>query len=182
MAEDKDDRSPEELEELEKKEAEARWNASIGGDVSTGGGAYIGRDYEIQQSEVDSGRIVKKKMGRETLAFGDIRGSAIFPARGESDDIEQEQVAADPDVLFAPLNDAIATAPEEVREEAFHMAGVLKEEVVKGDQANDAQMAKLIQQLISAVPDASEAVTSIFKSPLLANLNLPVTSFVLDNI
>jgi len=178
MAVDKDDNgSAEEMEELERKKDEARWKAGIGSDVSTGGGAYIGRDYAIQGDELHG-----NKMGRDKIAFDEILGSqAAFIIGGETAAGESERTGTDFDTLFAPLSEVIAAAPEDMQEEAFHMADELMEEVARGDQGDDAKVARLIQKL-SIVPGAAKVTKEIFDAPSLAGQIGPVTSFVLDNL
>jgi len=178
MTVDKDDNgSAEEMEELERKRAETSGKAGIGSDVSTGGGAYIGRDYAIQSDEMQG-----DKMGRDKIAFDEfLLDPAAFIGSAETAADEPEPTGADLDTLFAPLSEVIAAAPEDMQQEAFHMADELKEEVARGDQSDDATVAKLIQRL-SIVPGAAAVTKEIFDAPLLASQIGPVTSFVLDNL
>lgn len=84
--------------------------------------------------------------------------------------------------LFVPLLEAIQQAPAEVQEPATQQAEELKEELAKGEKADDSRVAKLVDGLVDMVPGAVSAVTSLFATPLLKNLVGPVTQFVLGKL
>jgi hypothetical protein len=84
--------------------------------------------------------------------------------------------------LFDPLLEAIRQAPAEVQEPATQEVEALKEELSKGDKADDNRVAKLVDNRVGMVPGAVSAVASMFATPLLKNLVGPVTQFVLGKL
>jgi hypothetical protein len=77
---------------------------------------------------------------------------------------------------------AIQGAPAAQQVQAAEQAEALKQELAKGDKAEDTRLAKLIDGLVGLVPGAVGAVVSIFASPILAGVAGPVTKFMLDRI
>jgi len=84
--------------------------------------------------------------------------------------------------LFLPLMNAIHSAPPEKQGKAAQKAEALKGELMKGKEADDNQVAKLVDGLIELVPGAVSAVVSIFASPILVGVAGPVTKFMLDKL
>jgi len=82
--------------------------------------------------------------------------------------------------LFAPLLQSLQQAPPENREEAEQKVESLKEELSKGNEADDSRVAKLLDGILALVPAAVSAVTGMFASPILSGIAGPVTKFVLD--
>ena len=82
--------------------------------------------------------------------------------------------------LFAPLLHSIQQVPPEKKQMAEEKVEALKEEVLKGKQADDSRMAKLLDGIVDLVPGAVSALVSLFASPILAGISGPVTKFVLD--
>jgi len=181
--EERNDETAEEIEKQEKEKSDASWTSSIGGDVSTGGGAYIGRDFAIKGDEIYGDRLMGDKMGRDRISIGDIKGkSGVTIDRGAPAPANQELAGGTLNELFAPLMAATGAAPDEMRDEVMAMAQTLKEETARGDEADDALTAELIERLITMVPESAQTLKSIFKSPTLANQVGPVTSYVLAKI
>lgn len=85
-------------------------------------------------------------------------------------------------VLFTPILEAIASVEANKRAEAERIAQELQSEAAKGEDANDARTAKLIDGLVALVPTAVSSVAAAFASPILAAVTGPVTKFVLDKI
>lgn len=84
--------------------------------------------------------------------------------------------------LFAPLMNALRTAPPEKQNDAMQKAEELKKEVAKGKDANDRTMAKIINGLVALVPGAIGAVVGMFATPILSSVAGQFTKFVLDEI
>lgn len=85
-------------------------------------------------------------------------------------------------LLFQPLIEAArATSPEKQTQVEEKIAG-LKEELAKGEKADDSRMAKLLDGLIELVPGAVSAATALFATPILSGLTGPVTRFILDKL
>lgn len=84
--------------------------------------------------------------------------------------------------LFTPLMEAVKGAAPEKQAEAQEKAKRLKEEVAKGDQADDTKMAKLIDGLVGLIPDGVKLVTGLFASPVVGGLAGNATKFVLDKL
>jgi len=84
--------------------------------------------------------------------------------------------------LFVPLLETIRQAPPEVQEPATQQVEELKEELGKGEKADDNRVAKLVDNLVGLVPGAVSAVATLFGTPLLKNLVGPVTQFVLGKL
>lgn len=84
--------------------------------------------------------------------------------------------------LFVPLLEAVQQAPSENRQEAEQKVESLKEELSKGDDADDSRVAKLLDGIVALVPGAVSVVTSMFASPILSGIAGPVTKFVLDKL
>ena len=90
--------------------------------------------------------------------------------------------AAALDAALQPQIEAIRAAPAENRAEAEAKLAGLKQEAVKGKDANDGTIAKLVDGLVGLVPGAAGAVVSAFATPILGGVTGPVTGFVLDKL
>jgi hypothetical protein len=87
--------------------------------------------------------------------------------------------------LFAPLDKEIEAAAKENPEKAEQAAEKveeLKQEVAKGEKANDGVLASLVKGIADLVPGAVSAIGTMFGQPILAGLAGPVTKLVLDSI
>jgi len=157
--------------------------AYVGGDVDTGGGDFIGRDRIVHGDEVYGDKVAGDKVSGDKITVGDITGSTgLAIGRGAQATVAAGVSGQDIDRLFAPLMNILRDAPPEKRDEAIEKAEELKIEVVKGKDADDSRMAKLLDGLVGLVPGAVSAVVSTFASPILAGIAGPVTKFVLDKI
>jgi hypothetical protein len=90
--------------------------------------------------------------------------------------------AAAIDGAMKPLIEAISAASSDKRPEAEAKLKALKQEVAKGDKANDRTVADIIDGLAKLVPGAVSAVVSAFGTPILGGIAGPVTGFVLDKL
>ena len=82
--------------------------------------------------------------------------------------------------LFAPLLQSLQQAPPEKREQAEQQVELLKEELSRGEEADDSRVATMLDGIVELVPGAVSAVASMFASPILSGIAGPVTKFVLD--
>ncbi len=81
-----------------------------------------------------------------------------------------------------PVGDAVLAAPQDQQAEAKNKLTAIEAEVVKGAQADDRVVAKLIKGLVGLVPSAASAIGAAFGAPVLAGIAGPVTKFVLDEL
>ena len=161
--------------EGDKKVVNTGGGASIGGDVKVEGGDFVGRDKVIQGDQV----------GGDKIDVGDISGSTgVAIGRNASASVTQTQgiSGAELAALFAPLEQAVQSAPADNQAEAQEKLQDLEAEVAKGDEADDSRMAGLINDLVDLVPGAVGATVSVFASPILGGIAGPVTDFVLKRI
>jgi|GEM_PF-2114585 len=166
--------------------------AYIGGGVNTGGGDFTGRDRITHGDEVHGDKFTGDKVGGDKVAgdkiSGDINVEGGVHGRGAAighkatanyrEGVSGDELAR----LFAPLIAAAREAPPERRAEAVEKVETLKEEVAKGEEADDSRMATLVDGLVGLAPGAASAVVSIFATPVVAGLAGPVTRFVLDKL
>lgn len=152
--------------------------AYIGGGVKVDGGDFVGRDKITHGDEVKGNKVVGDK-----ITVGDISGSTgIAIGRGAQSNVNQGVASADLAAIFAPLAQAIQSAPADRRDEAAQKVQQLQAEAAKGDKADDRRMAKLIDSLAELVPGAVSTLVGIFATPLLSGLAGNATEFVLDKI
>jgi len=86
------------------------------------------------------------------------------------------------DQVLRPVEEAIRTAPPANQPEAMQKLEELKGEAARGKNAKDGAVAKLVDSLVSLMPNAVSAVVSAFATPLLGGLAGPATKYVLDKI
>jgi hypothetical protein len=98
------------------------------------------------------------------------------------DKIVGARSAAALDAALKPLIEAIGSVSAEKRTEAEAKLTALKQEAVKGENANDRTIADLVDGLVKLVPGAVSAVVSAFATPIFGGLAGPVTGFVLDKL
>ena len=128
--------------------------------VTTGGGAHIGGNVNTGGGDF---------VGRDRI----VQGNEIRANQISSQDLQR---------LFEPLMKSILEVPASNQPDALNKAEELKQEVAKGNAADDSKMGKLIDGLIGLVPSAVTGIASIFASPILGGLAGPVTQFILDKI
>ena len=149
---------------------------SVRGNIITGNRNVVGN----VGGNVDMSEHRVEQKGKYNVNIGEASGVAI--GDGAQAIVHQGISGAELDKLFAPLMAAAASATPDKRAEAEEDAEALKDEVAKGDQADDTIMAKLIDGLVTLAPGAVSAVTSMFATPILAGLAGNATKFVLDKI
>lgn len=84
--------------------------------------------------------------------------------------------------LFQPLIEATRGTSPETQTQAEEKVATLKEELAKGEKAEDSRVAKLLDGIVELVPGAVSAITALFATPVLSGLSGPVTKFVLDKL
>ena len=160
--------------------------------INTGGGAYIGGNVSIQNSEfigrdkiIHGDEVAGDKVGGDKISVGDISNStgvAIGPeARSEvyqSTGLSGKEF----EQIFEPLLQAVRNAPDDVQLQAEMKVEELKQEIKKGKNKNDVIQARLIDGIVGLVPGAVSAVVGMFASPVLAGFVGPATEFILDKI
>ncbi len=145
--------------------------------IDTGGGDYVGGNKTVYGDVVHG-----DKVGGDKTTVGDVTGSVVALGRGARASQQQGVSAAELERLFQPLTAAIQAVSAAQQAPAAETAEALKQELARGDQADDGRLGKLIDGLVGLVPGAVGAVVSIFASPILAGVAGPVTKFVLDKI
>jgi hypothetical protein len=108
-------------------------------------------------------------------------------ASGGGDIVGRDKIVGAPsaaalDIALRPLIEAVKAAPDETRAEAEKRLDALKEETGKGDDANDDDVADLVDGLVGLMPEAASAVVSAFASPILGGITGPATKFVLRKL
>jgi hypothetical protein len=84
--------------------------------------------------------------------------------------------------LFTPLIAAVHQAPTEIKAQAEATTDEIKNEVAKGDKANDHHLSALLEKLLALVPGAASVVASTFAQPMLAGLAGPLTKALLSKL
>ena len=160
-------------------------SGSFAGPVQIGGSGpsiQSGRDINIGGDFVGRDKITTTHNYGDTITTGDISGSGIAIGRGARATVSSGLQGPEFERLFATLLQAAAKAEPAKAGPAMQTVNELKDEVKKGEKADDSRVGKLIDQLVGLVPGAVSAVVSAFGSPLLAGLAGPVTKFVLDKV
>lgn len=116
----------------------------------------------------------------DEIQVGDVSGTGIAIGRNASASVTTGPTGAELDALFARLAEAVQGAAPERREQALQAVHDLRDEVAKGNDADDSTLAKLIDKLVDMVPGAVGTVVSTFATPILGGIAGPVTKFVLD--
>jgi hypothetical protein len=160
-------------------------SGQFSGQVQVGGSGpsiQSGRDINIGGDFVGRDKITTTHNYGDTITTGDISGSGIAIGRGARATVSSGLQGPEFERLFATLLQAAAKAEPAKLGPAMQTVNELKDEVKKGEKADDSRVGKLIDQLVGLVPGAVSAVVSAFGSPLLAGLAGPVTKFVLDKV
>jgi len=166
--------------------------SNVAGNVNTGGGAFIaggvtasefiGRDKVIHGDEVKGDKNMSDKVNGNQYKVGSISGGQV--AMGDNAHIDVTNNPAPIEMISAlqPIINAVQAAPAEQQAAASEKIEGLKQEIAKGEQAQDTVLAGLVQDLAELVPSAIQAIGSAFGSPLLSVLAGQATDFVLKRI
>jgi hypothetical protein len=179
------------------KKIDTGGGAHIGGNVNIDKGDFVGRDKTVHGDEVrgdkftgdkfTGDKVAGDKVAGDSISVGDMTGNTgVAIGRGAQSSVTTTTTGltgADLNLLFAPLLAAVQqAAPPEKQSEAMQAAHALQAEAVKGKQADDSRLAKLIDGLANLVPGAVSAIVSAFASPVLAGIAGPVSKYVLERI
>lgn len=124
---------------------------------------------------------------------GDHRGGITF--NGSIGEIKGPVVGGDYNITVAraeyaeaidrsllPLYQAIEAGPRDVHHWASEAVADIRAEAIKGTNADDGAIARLIDGLVGIVPAAAKAVVSAFATPVLQGLAGPVTSLLISKL
>ncbi len=129
-------------------------------------------EHPLSQNDGDGDKIQVGNVSGTGIAIGRKARASVSVTTGPT--------AAELDALFARLAEAVQGAAPERREQALQAVHDLRDEVTKGNDADDSTLAKLIDKLVDMVPGAVGTVVSTFAAPILGGIAGPVTKFVLD--
>jgi hypothetical protein len=120
----------------------------------------------------------QSKIGFQFQGTVDARNAQFI--QGETINIQQATgMSTDEfDRLFHSLIESIQQAPPEKQPEAIAKAQELKEELAKGEKADDALMARLLDGLLQLAPQAIGAAVSLL-NPIVGQLAKPLTKAIL---
>jgi hypothetical protein len=148
----------------------------------------VARDINISPEDVQtntgmgSQAQIGRMIGRDAISVGEISGAGVAIGRGTKaafnvNRSQLEMPGGDLAQLFAPL-------AREVRDNmtALVKVNALREELARGENASDAKMAGLIEDIAEAVPDAIEIIDNIFAHPTIAKTSGATTKFVLRHM
>jgi hypothetical protein len=137
------------------------------------GGKNTGTINTGAQTKIDTG-------GAAFVGGSVVTGGGDFVGR---DHIMQGVSAKGLDPLFAPLLAAVVQhAPPDKQVAAVQRVQELEAEVAKGTQADDSNLAKIVDRLIALVPGASGSVVSMFAKPLFGGIVGPETKVALEKL
>jgi hypothetical protein len=146
------------------------------GDINTRGGDFVGRD-KITHGDVVRG----DKIGGDKYDIGNVSGGNVAIGRGARVNVN-DPAPADLIKALEPILLAAQAAPADKRNEAIQKVEALKEEVAKGQGADDKKVAGLLSGLAKLLPDAVRSIGVAFGQPMLAGIAGPLTDFVLEQI
>lgn len=153
----------------------------IGDSINTGGGEYVAGDKNIQGDVVHGDKVDGDKVGGDKISVGNISGSqGIAIGRGASANVSIQEGMSDEALttLFVPLLQQVA----QQEPTAVSKVHTLKDEVAKGEEANDEKIADLITEVADAVPTAVETIVSIFANSVVAKAAGAATQYILKRI
>ncbi|MCA9919204.1 MAG: caspase family protein [Anaerolineales bacterium] len=139
------------------------------------GGDYIGGD------KVGGDKVGGDKVEGDKISVGNISGSqGIAIGRGASANVQIQQGVPDETLnkLFAPLLMQVA----QQNPAAVPQVNQLKEEIGKGDGADDEKMADLIDMIAEAAPTAVEGIVNLFTNSIVAKVAGAATNYMLKRI
>lgn len=144
---------------------------SVGGDVS--GAIVSGNNNSVTQIHGD-------QVQGDNISVGNISGSTgVAIGRGASANVNTFQGSAnDLNALFAPLQTAVAAANPAL----VGKVGQLKALVAQGANADDNQVAGLIEDIAEGAPPAAAALKGLFQQEAIAAAAGPAANYVLSRI
>lgn len=179
MAEDKNKQAEideKRAAERSRKVVDTGGGAYVGGDVSTGGGDFIGRD------KVMGDKVRGDKFEGDKITIGDISGSTgIAIGRGASANITKTNIQARSSKvaqLFAPLQTVVSQTDPIL----IGKVTELESQVVAGAADNDDLVAELIADIAEGAPETSPHLVALFKNPSISSTTGPVTQFIIGRL
>lgn len=142
---------------------------NISGDVS--GDVYSGTIGQIGERRIDTSG--GAYIGGNVIVGGDFVGRDKVVYGPSSSDLGQ---------IFIPLLHAIERVSTPSYQDAVQIAHALKGEAEKGDNANDERMARLVDKLVTLVPEMLSTVITVIDTPILKPVIGPVTQYVVDRL
>lgn len=145
------------------------------GNINTG--THITGDF------VHGDKVLGSKIGSQINTSGAYVRDNVHAGRDfiGRDQFTQGIPAGELELLFAPLRATVAQrAPARRQTDAVQQVRELEAEVAKGNQADDRRIGSLVDGLLGMVPNALEAVGSLFAAPILRDLIGPLSKFVLE--
>lgn len=124
-------------------------------------------------------------MNDEKKTSGEVKisGHNVTVTMGPHSPIVEPQISnVQLDHILRPVEEAVRTASREEQPEAEEKLKDLKAEVLKGKNAADSVVAKLVKGLAELAPSTVGAVVGAFATPLLGSIAGPLTKCVLDEI
>lgn len=150
---------------------------NIAGDVTVKGD-IAGRDA-IRYGDTVHG----DQVGGDKYTTGDITGNTgVAIGRNSTVSTSSEQHNTQISALIMPLIAIAQSAASDVRSNAIVKAVEIQSEAVKGSNANDQQLAGLIQDFVEMLPAAKESIATVFSSPQLADIGGSATKFALSRL
>ena len=120
---------------------------------------------------------------------GQIGGVNISGGTVHSQNIAGRDIVVDTQIstsqlsqIFQPVTEAIRIAPSDKQPEAIEKLESLKQEVAKGNSADQTVITKLVDGIVDLVPSALKSLASAFATPLLTGVAGPVTQFLLKKL
>ncbi|MCB9150916.1 MAG: caspase family protein [Caldilineaceae bacterium] len=165
---------------------------AIRGDVS-GSPIVTGDNNKVDNSRSVFDQRGQRVRGKQTNIDGDVNTGVGLLNLGRIDtgggsltgrDSTARSVnAAELMQVIGPLMQAVmqASSPEQSGE-ALTRVQAIQAEAQKGEKADDARLAGLVDDLVKLVPGAVTAVVNAFGTPILAGVAGPVTKFVLSRL
>jgi hypothetical protein len=135
--------------------------AYIGGSVNTGGGNFIGRDQ---------------------ISIGDIQRSKVGFERGAQAQTTVGPTTEEINHLFGLLLSLIYETPILDVATARLQAELLRQELGRGIEADDAQLARLIDSLARYSSALRDALINAFTTTSFTRMRGPVTQFVIERL
>ena len=116
------------------------------------------------------------KIGRDKAGGDIVHGDQVKTVTQSG--VSGEEVAG----LFAALQAQLDAAEPEARERALDKAEALRQEIDKGETADDGTLAGLIQDIVDEVPAAAKAIAALFVPAPVANIAGAITNHVLSRL
>lgn len=149
----------------EKREVHTEGGAYVGGNVTTSGGDFVGRDKITHGDEVHG-----DKVGGDKITAGDVSGTGIAIGRGAQASVTQGLGGDELARLFAAVYQQIEARPEAPdvdKEELTDTVQKIQAEVAKGEQANANKVERWLKTLAMMADDIFEVTVACLTNPVV---------------